>query len=120
MSDAENQRHEQNVAAGLKASINNPRVSDEAKERAAQHLDEMGVTAESGGSERRTRSSDDTEETEQDATGEEEDQDSHDAEVHKHRVIGGYKATLKNPRVSEEAKEKARKELDAYGEEYDD
>jgi len=35
---------------------------------------------------------------------------------HDNRVLGGYKATLKNPNVSEEAKEHAKEVLEESGE----
>ena len=37
---------ETRVAAGLKAAIHNPNVSEEAKERAADRLESMGTSAE--------------------------------------------------------------------------
>jgi hypothetical protein len=55
------------VAAGLKAAIHNPNVSEEAKERAAEKLEKLPGNTDSGHS-----------------TG---DQDTN-------RVLGGYKATL--------------------------
>lgn len=55
------------VAAGLKAAIHNPNVSEEAKERAAERLEGNGAGISVG-----------DEVTDQ----------------HTHRVMGGYKATL--------------------------
>ncbi|KAF8980108.1 hypothetical protein BDQ17DRAFT_1264076, partial [Cyathus striatus] len=76
-------KNPERVAAGLKATINRPNVSDEAKQRAMERLEEMGVDIEKPS--RRT------------AHG----------QLGEQRVLGGYKATLKNPHVSKEAKEHA-------------
>ncbi|EAU84012.1 hypothetical protein CC1G_11450 [Coprinopsis cinerea okayama7 len=70
-----------NVAGGLKASINNPNVSEQAKDNARQRLEDEDLG---------------------DITDRESSSDKNEG-----NVIGGYKATLKNPRVSEEAKKKA-------------
>ncbi|KAI8975920.1 Conidiation protein 6-domain-containing protein [Trametes punicea] len=80
--------NENRVAGGLKASLHNPRVSQEAKERAAERLEEMGETSLSAGS-------------------------TKGASQHKNHVLGGYKATLHNPYTSEEAKRHAREILEA-------
>ncbi|KAI0782658.1 Conidiation protein 6-domain-containing protein [Abortiporus biennis] len=77
---------------GHKAAINNPRISEEAKERSRQAISELESQSE-------------TQETRQ---GYEEDKDDV-------RVNAGYKATLKNPNVSEEAKEHARDVLEERG-----
>ncbi|KAI0702246.1 Conidiation protein 6-domain-containing protein [Earliella scabrosa] len=69
---------------GHKAAINNPRVSEEAKEHSRQAIEELEQDPE-------------TQETRE---GYEEDKDPV-------RVNAGYKATLKNPNVSEEAKQHA-------------
>ncbi|KAI0763851.1 Conidiation protein 6-domain-containing protein [Trametes elegans] len=74
---------------GHKAAINNPHVSDEAKEHSRQAIDELESQPEA----QETRA------------GYEEDKD----EV---RQNAGYKATLKNPNVSEEAKEHAHQILE--------
>ncbi|KAI0790704.1 Conidiation protein 6-domain-containing protein [Abortiporus biennis] len=81
------------VAAGLKATIHNPNVSSEAKERAEQKLGEMGETQPTTGSTRRMSTSSD----------------------HDNRVLGGYKATLTSERTSEQAKAHAREVLEAAG-----
>ncbi|TFK82559.1 hypothetical protein K466DRAFT_500097 [Polyporus arcularius HHB13444] len=83
--------HEKHVAAGLKAAIHNPNVSDEARERAQERLEQV-----SGASATHTGGVD--------AAGHETN-----------RVIGGYKATLHNPNVSEEAKQHAREVLKNEG-----
>ncbi|OBZ66110.1 Conidiation-specific protein 6 [Grifola frondosa] len=73
------------VAAGLKATITNPRTSDAAKERAAGKLEHMNpATLPQPGPE-------------------------------SNRVLGGYKATLHNEHASEEAKRHAREVLEAAG-----
>ncbi|OCH91405.1 hypothetical protein OBBRIDRAFT_818797 [Obba rivulosa] len=77
---------------GHKAAINNPRISEEAKEHSRQAIDELEGQAE----------------TQQTRQGYQEDKDET-------RVNAGYKATLKNPNVSEEAKEHAREVLENNG-----
>ncbi|XP_006455329.1 hypothetical protein AGABI2DRAFT_76039, partial [Agaricus bisporus var. bisporus H97] len=93
----------EHVAAGYKATIHNPNVSQEAKDHAWKELHKMGI----------------------------HDLDSVIHEVPKHaepvgqsvyseaknegNVIGGYKATLKNPHVSESAKRHAERELKERG-----
>ncbi|TFK67638.1 hypothetical protein BDN72DRAFT_960877 [Pluteus cervinus] len=79
-----------NVAGGLKAAIHNPNVSEEAKESAKARLEEMGTGVESTTS----------------------GSDAGDAGLkNEGNVIGGYKATLKNPNVSDEAKQHAEQVL---------
>ncbi|KAJ2922599.1 hypothetical protein H1R20_g14502, partial [Candolleomyces eurysporus] len=77
-----------NVVRGLKAAINNPRVSEEAKQRDIERLQEMG---------------------EYEGAPAQEDSEHHN------RVLGGYKATLSNPRTSEAAKEHAQQVLEESG-----
>ncbi|EPT01213.1 hypothetical protein FOMPIDRAFT_1029952 [Fomitopsis schrenkii] len=77
---------------GHKAAINNPNVSEEAKGRAREAINDL-------------EQSSDTQETRQ---GYEEDKDDT-------RVNAGYKATMKNPNVSKEAKEHARDFLESKG-----
>ncbi|ODQ56120.1 conidiation-specific protein 6 [Saitoella complicata NRRL Y-17804] len=80
-----------NVAGGYKATLNNPNVSDEAKQHAQEMLD-------SGDFESAPSSS------------------KHDDSMkNTGNVIGGYKATLNNPNVSDEAKEHAQEKLDELG-----
>ncbi|KAI0793582.1 Conidiation protein 6-domain-containing protein [Fomes fomentarius] len=76
---------------GHKAAINNPRVSEEAKERSRQAIDEL----EADPATRETR-------------------EGYEAEDQKDSVRqnAGYKATLKNPNVSEEARNNAREILE--------
>ncbi|KAF8153075.1 Conidiation protein 6-domain-containing protein, partial [Crassisporium funariophilum] len=78
-------KNPERVAAGLKATIHNPTVSKEAKTRAQQRLQEMGVEVDAPASSQHAKE-----------TG---------------REMGGYKATLKNPRVSKEAKAHAKEVL---------
>ncbi|KAF8352113.1 Conidiation protein 6-domain-containing protein [Amanita rubescens] len=121
------------VAAGLKAAVHNPRVSEEAKESASERLHEMGEDVEPtkettsmltptslGGNfcllTRRQRH----------ATEKRHAEERRQAEEKRHaeeqmmegktesRVMGGYKATLKNPRVSPEAKEHAEEVLEQH------
>ncbi|KAI4517424.1 hypothetical protein K525DRAFT_210931 [Schizophyllum commune Loenen D] len=76
------------VAAGLKASIHNPNVSDEAKQSATERLHDMGA---------------DVDDAPSTTSGKNED-----------NVIRGYKATLHNPRVGDEAKERAQEYLEEH------
>ncbi|PFH53465.1 hypothetical protein AMATHDRAFT_137573, partial [Amanita thiersii Skay4041] len=86
------------VAAGYKATLHNPGISEETKDRAEEHLKEMGAEYE-----RENRTADG---------------------MHYHycenRELGGYKATLKNPRVSDAAKDNARRVLTEHGVEVDE
>jgi len=91
--------HEHRVEGGYKATLSNPNSSEEAKKHAQEMLDKAGVDA------NERRSTDTSKFTEE--------------EKHKHRVEGGYKATLSNAKSSEEAKKHAQAMLDkiAAGEE---
>ncbi|KAH9846205.1 Conidiation protein 6-domain-containing protein [Lenzites betulinus] len=84
---------------GHKAAINNPRVSEEAKEHSREAIEELGgeVGEESTG----------TRETGRHTSNEGKD------EV---RQNAGYKSVLKNPNVGEEAKQHARDVLEDRGE----
>ncbi|KAK4093776.1 hypothetical protein Purlil1_2110 [Purpureocillium lilacinum] len=78
---------EAQIAGGHKATLNNPNVSDEAKEHSRQVLENEfngGDVPKSGDTENKNPGN----------------------------VVGGLKATLKNPNVSEEAKESAKERLD--------
>ncbi|KAI5898465.1 uncharacterized protein SCHCODRAFT_02489941 [Schizophyllum commune H4-8] len=75
------------VAGGLKATLHNPTIGEDTKQSAAQRLEEMGVDADS-----KAPSS-------QPATSGQE---------HHNQRMGGFKATLHNDNVSEEAKSHAR------------
>ncbi|KAL2219720.1 Conidiation protein 6-domain-containing protein [Thermoascus aurantiacus ATCC 26904] len=79
-----------NAMRGYKAAINNPRVSEEAKQHARDVLDnELGGDAPSFAI-----------------------YEAQDAGKEPTRVAGGLKAALRNPRVSDAAKESAREQLD--------
>ncbi|KAG2001559.1 hypothetical protein CC2G_006696 [Coprinopsis cinerea AmutBmut pab1-1] len=100
-----------NVARGLKAAINNPRVSEQAKrarQRAPsrhgrvrpwrgehQHRSQGQRSSGSGGKDLE----------DEDVEYEEEEESSGGAD--RTRVMAGYKATLKNPNVSQRAKDHA-------------
>ncbi|KAI9059103.1 hypothetical protein FKP32DRAFT_1157184 [Trametes sanguinea] len=95
---ATGQANENRVAGGLKATLHNPKVSQEAKDRAAERLEEMGgdVPAASSCASSSTSA-------------------PKGFDQHKNNVLGGYKATLHNPRTSEDAKRHAREILEADG-----
>ncbi|KZV71371.1 hypothetical protein PENSPDRAFT_684609 [Peniophora sp. CONT] len=76
------------VAAGLKSTINNPNTSSEAKDNAAQRLEE--INGQTGGG------------------GQTNDYDESDLST---RQAAGYKATLSNPNTSSEAKRHAEEVL---------
>ncbi|KAL1977842.1 hypothetical protein VTN31DRAFT_701 [Thermomyces dupontii] len=78
-----------NAMRGYKATLNNPRVSQEAKQHARDMLENQLM-------------------------GDEPSKDIHDLSnptKEKNRVQGGYKAATKNPRVSEAAKEYSQERL---------
>ncbi|KAI0342983.1 hypothetical protein BDW22DRAFT_1428436 [Trametopsis cervina] len=89
MSDASATR----VIGGHKANLSNPRNSEESKEHSRQVIDEL--------------ESDPSVQSQRDAT--------YGGEKNEGNVIGGHKATLKNPNVSEEAKEHSRSILEDKG-----
>ncbi|ESK85070.1 hypothetical protein Moror_11042 [Moniliophthora roreri MCA 2997] len=116
-------KHEANVARGLKAAIHNPRVSDEAKEHAKERLEDMGVAVEAENGEHTNRASgghkaaraeertSDENEDEADASSEPSDSGTVKRDQHESNRLRGYKAALHNPHVSDEAKENAKKVL---------
>ncbi|EIN11452.1 hypothetical protein PUNSTDRAFT_63363 [Punctularia strigosozonata HHB-11173 SS5] len=78
------------VAAGYKAALRNPNVSESAKEHASEELKDVDTSTHTGPA-------------------------TNLAEVHhQNRVMGGYKSAMHNERVGHEAKEHAR---DVLGEE---
>ncbi|KAJ3857881.1 hypothetical protein EV368DRAFT_77290 [Lentinula lateritia] len=89
MSGNDSQKNPERVAAGLRGTLHNDNVSDEAKDRATERLHEMGDDFES----KTSRSA---------GTG----------DAHENQVLGGYKATLHNDNVGEAAKAHAREVLD--------
>ncbi|KAJ3786003.1 hypothetical protein GGU10DRAFT_353145 [Lentinula aff. detonsa] len=90
MSANDSQKNPERVAAGLRGTLNNDSVSDEAKDRAADRLRELGGDFEN----KTSRASAGT------------------GDQHKNQVLGGYKATLHNDKVGEEAKAHAREVLE--------
>ncbi|KAF8810318.1 hypothetical protein BYT27DRAFT_7161977 [Phlegmacium glaucopus] len=105
------QKNPERVAAGLKATLHNPTVSAEAKSRAQARLKEMGVDTETKMPSHKAKEAKPAEETQpHDLRHEEHVQAGYDM-PEEHRVLGGYKATLKNPNVSQEAKEHAKEVL---------
>ncbi|KAG6895824.1 hypothetical protein C0992_012269 [Termitomyces sp. T32_za158] len=86
MASSEHVKNPDRVAAGLRASIKNPRVSDEAKAHATERLQEL-----------------------------QSQQHPEQSDAHENRVLGGYKATLHNQKTSEDAKKHAREILSAAG-----
>jgi len=92
-----------NVIGGYKAAAHNPNLPEESREKAKQHLEELGVDAEEKADTKDSKNYSST---------------SKDLDLsykHKGNVIGGYRATLHNPNSSEEAKDHARKMLKEMG-----
>ncbi|KAF2395947.1 hypothetical protein EJ06DRAFT_585508 [Trichodelitschia bisporula] len=89
-----------NVIGGYKATISNPTVSNQAKEHAKEVLEEEYNIPVAEGTRRPSQTAITNEAVEGKNPG---------------NVVGGYKATIHNPRVSESAKEHARETLDAMG-----
>ncbi|TFK54109.1 hypothetical protein OE88DRAFT_1805908 [Heliocybe sulcata] len=75
------------VAGGYKATLNNPRVSEEAKGHAAEALEDIGNSGATGRS----------------------------GDKHETRVNAGLKAAMHNPNVSKEAKRDAEHTLKEKG-----
>ena len=95
------QKNPERVAAGLKATLHNPTVSAEAKSRALARLKEMGVDADTKAPSHKAKDSEGTKSTDVEA------RQSHDLRhgedsgekydvPEEHRILGGYKATLKS------------------------
>ncbi|KAF9485653.1 hypothetical protein BDN70DRAFT_870960 [Pholiota conissans] len=101
------------VARGLKASIHNDGVSEEAKERAAQRLQDMGAEVPADYVE-----SGDKEYTRFSASGDDDETDASARGMLSSNQKRGYKATLKNPNVSDEAKQHAQDVLEDSGSSY--
>ncbi|KAL2008414.1 hypothetical protein VTN00DRAFT_6608 [Thermoascus crustaceus] len=80
-----------NAMRGYKATLKNPRVSDEAKSHARDVLD-----SELGGDQPSF-----------------DIYEAQDAGKEPTRVVGGLKAAMRNPRVSDAAKESAQEQIDA-------
>ncbi|KDQ15299.1 hypothetical protein BOTBODRAFT_174143 [Botryobasidium botryosum FD-172 SS1] len=135
--------NENRVLGGYKAALHNPRVSEAAKEHAAEVLDQHGEHV--SGHDLRSSTSPQNEHDKHVLAGykstlsnpntsveakaharevlHEEgvlrDDNLGDDSAHSNRVLGGYKATLKNPNVSEEAKAHARSVLESHGQRVD-
>ncbi|KAF8914505.1 Conidiation protein 6-domain-containing protein [Mucidula mucida] len=114
------QKDPANVARGLKSTMHNPRVSDKAKADASARLDEMSGDTDDSVIPQEQDSAYDEEEYEDDdmeevdnTTSKKASQPLHTGErdLHEVRVLAGYKATLHNPRVSNEAKQHAEEVL---------
>ncbi|RPB25660.1 hypothetical protein L211DRAFT_836391 [Terfezia boudieri ATCC MYA-4762] len=90
-----------NVIGGHKATISDPRRSEEAKKHSQEVLDEQfgGGEGTGGGQGAEARP---------------------DHEKNTGNVVGGYKATLSNPTTGSGAKAKAAKKLNEMGVEVDD
>ncbi|KAI9864227.1 MAG: hypothetical protein M1824_005622 [Vezdaea acicularis] len=74
---------EGNIAGGHKATINNPKVSEEAKQHSREVLENENFEYQTGDK----------------------------GDKNPNNVAGGLKATVKNPRVSDEAKQNAQERL---------
>ncbi|KAK1775187.1 putative conidiation-specific expression protein [Copromyces sp. CBS 386.78] len=81
----------ENVLRGHKATLNNPQISDAAKEHSKQVLEEAGEPYDQSSSDKKT-----TDQGEKDPGN----------------VARGLKASISNPGVSEEAKERVREKLE--------
>lgn len=105
------------VAAGLKATIHNPNVFEEAKVRARQRLAELEEHAGEVGPS--TGPSNDLDIVEYGSEDFDEidsvEQSLKHREATEHHILGGYRAAINNPKVSVEAKEHARKVLEESG-----
>ena len=101
--------HEKNpdyVARGLKAAINNPNVSSEAKNHAAQQLEEMGV---------KPSDSDAQKPSVQEHLRHVLHPKTDEHEKNPDNVARGLKAAIHNPNVSAEAKGHAAQQLEEMG-----
>ncbi|PPQ92224.1 hypothetical protein CVT25_008998 [Psilocybe cyanescens] len=117
---SDNIKNPERVAAGLKATVHNPSVSEEAKHRARERLSEMGVDIESELSSRNAKGNSSSAATGGSGSTVEYALDdgnyepsanaslNRDSEKTEHHRLGGYKATLNNPRVSDAAKDHAK------------
>ncbi|KAJ6567074.1 Conidiation protein 6-domain-containing protein [Mycena capillaripes] len=111
------------VAAGYKAALAREEVSDEAKARAQERLEEMGAMSTEADDE---YTPDETHSTNKatsnkekhareilEAAGYTVTEKGHE-DKNQERVLAGYKAALHNPRVSDEAKAHAREYLEEH------
>ncbi|TFY69531.1 hypothetical protein EVG20_g3118 [Dentipellis fragilis] len=116
------------VAAGLKASIHNPHVSEEAKHSAHERLEKMGTSEPEsevherhvlGGYKAALHNEHVSEEAKAHAreileAADYERGPNTTEEEHQIRVLAGYKAAISNPRVSDAAKLHAEEYLKAH------
>jgi len=93
---SEEEKHLHQVLGGYKATLSNSKSSEEAKKNAQEMLDTFSYQA------REHRKS----------SGSAEKKEPSQEEIHRHRVEGGYKATLNNAKTSDDAKIHAQKMLD--------
>ena len=97
------EKNPERVAAGLKATLHNPTVSAEAKSRAQARLKEMGVYADTKAPSHKAKDSEGSKSTDEARQshdlrhGEDSAEKDHVYDVpEEHRILGGYKATLKS------------------------
>ncbi|KAF8528045.1 hypothetical protein BU17DRAFT_81273 [Hysterangium stoloniferum] len=95
-----------NQIRGYKAAAHNPNVSEESKERVRGQLARVGMTDENTSRRSQTSAPSNVKDP--------EDLPSARAGADPKNVLSGYKATLHNPRVSEEAKERVTDILKEY------
>ncbi|KAK7031451.1 Conidiation protein 6-domain-containing protein [Favolaschia claudopus] len=131
MSSNDSNMHDVRVAAGLKSAIAREDVSDDAKARAQERLENMGAAETE---DRLTPLDDEEYSTPTDTRAPSDDAKAHAREIleaagytvtsneeeantdeHQMRVLAGYKAALNNPRVSDKAKQHAREYLKQHG-----
>ena len=91
----EEQKSPERIAAGLKATLHNPTVSAEAKSRAQARLKEMGVDPDTKAPSHKAKEESKT--TDEAQPHDLRHEEAHGYEVpEEHRILGGYKATLKS------------------------
>ncbi|KAL0938584.1 conidiation protein [Colletotrichum truncatum] len=88
---ADTEKDPENVVRGHKATLNNPQVSNEAKEHSRQVLNDIGEPYDQSGGGQTTKN---------------------DGQKDPGNVARGLKASINNPGVSDEAKERAQEKLD--------
>ncbi|TRM60231.1 hypothetical protein BD626DRAFT_505869 [Schizophyllum amplum] len=135
MSQNNSHKNPERVAAGYKGTLNNPTAGKEAKEMASERLNDMGDSHERSASAKSGSRElvDGFESDDEYVPGRDDERtglgdylggsDSGIANEHsgknKNNVIGGYKATINNPKVGDEAKQRAREFLDEHDVEHD-
>ncbi|WWC88787.1 uncharacterized protein L201_003700 [Kwoniella dendrophila CBS 6074] len=113
--------HEHRQLGGYKATLHNPNTSPEAKAHAVEVLKEHGIDVNEDALTKKPLDG-------QTHNGQGHNGETHSNNVHshsdgsqaehEHRVMGGYKAALHNPNVSDEAKQHAQEVL-KEGEEHE-